>query len=169
MSGYKRAVGADQTLTYRRIYLTDFDVAWSSSLAALKSVRLEVANKDSGVMQTQWVENTADRNFVDSFGSADSYLKAEYRLKLQVARGFYNGKPSVTVTALRDQRVERDVLEGWKFVETDGVEENTLLYRIGRLIYVETQRTALEDARVKREMRQVEVGTPPAESPAQDH
>jgi hypothetical protein len=139
VKAYKQSVGGDTVRVFTRIYLTDFNLAWQSVLDALKSSRLDVSNREGGFIQTRWQENTAEKNFIDSFGAADSYLKAQYRLKVTVAKGFYNGQPSVKISIQKEQMVQRDVLEGWKMVESDTIDENTLLYRIGRLISIRTR------------------------------
>lgn len=150
MSAYKKTVGGDTTQIFTRIYLTDFNTAWQSVLDSLKSSRLDVSNREAGFIQTKWTENTAEKNFVDSFGSQDSFLKAQYRMKVNVAKGFFDGKPSVKVTILKEQLVQRDVLEGWRPVETDAVDERTLLYRIGRLIHIRMKIAALEEEKTKK-------------------
>ncbi|OFZ21303.1 MAG: hypothetical protein A2X94_07585 [Bdellovibrionales bacterium GWB1_55_8] len=156
VSAYKQSVGSDSVRTFQRIFLTDFNIAWESVLVALKSSRLDVSNREGGVVLTKWTDNTAERNFTDSFGSADSYLKAQYRFRVTVAKGFYNGKPSVKVSVQKDQLVQRDVLEGWRSVESDEVDENTLLYRIGRTIHLKTELAKIEEERIKKELENVE-------------
>ena len=149
-TAYKQSVGGDTARVFSRIYLTDFNTAWQSVLESMKSLRLDVTNREGGFIQTRWTENTAEKNFIDSFGAAESYLKAQFRFRVNVARGFYNGKPSIKVTVQREQLVQRDVLEGWRPVETDEVEERTLLYRIGRIIVIRTKLARLEEIKTKK-------------------
>ena len=152
MSAYKKSVGGDTARVFNRIYLTDFNLAWQAVLDSIKSLRLDVSNREGGFVQTRWQDNTTEKNFIDSFGTADSYLKAQYRLRLTLGKGFFNGKPSVKVTVQKEQLVQRDVLEGWRPVETDEVDERTLLYRIGRLITIRSQLTKIEGDRTKKSM-----------------
>lgn len=151
-SAYRQTVGGELTQTYTRVYLTDFNTAWQSVLDSLKSSRLDVSNREGGFIQTKWTENTAEKNFVDSFGNADSYLKAQYRFRVSVAKGFYNGSPSVKVVVQKEQLVQRDVLEGWRPIESDTIDENTLLYRIGRLIWIRMRLAQIEEEKTKRAM-----------------
>lgn len=154
MTAYKQSVGGEPEKSFMRIFLTEHDIAWGAVLEALKSHALDVSNREAGFIQTRWKENTADRNFIDSFGAADSYLKAQYRVRVTVAKGFHEGEKSVKVTVIREQLVQRDVLEGWKPVTTDSIEENTLLYRIGRIIVMRTRLGEIEKDRVEQEMEQ---------------
>ncbi len=150
VSAYKQTIGGDTTATFSRIYLTDFNTAWQSVLDSLKASRLDVSNREGGFIQSRWTENTAEKNFVDSFGGADAFLKAQYRFRVNVAKGFYNGRPSVKVTVQKEQLVQRDVLEGWKGAETDTIDENTLLYRIGRLIFIRMRMAQIEEEKTRR-------------------
>lgn len=149
MTAYKQSVGSDTAQIFQRIYLTDFNTSWQSVLDAIKNSRLDVSNREGGYVQTKWTDNTAEKNFVDSFGDQDSYLKAQYRFRINVSKGFYNGKPSVKVSIQKEQLVQRDVLEGWRPIESDTVDENTLLYRIGRIIAIRMKMTHIEEQKTK--------------------
>jgi len=152
ITAYKKSVGSDTAQVFRRIYLTDFNTAWQAVIDSLQNSPIDVKVPDGGYLQTKWTDNTDDKNFVDSFAGANAYLKAQYRFRITVAKGFYNGKPCVKVSVQKDQVVQRDVLEGWKPVETDSYDENTLLYRIGRIVLIKTKLAELEEERAKREM-----------------
>lgn len=137
-----------------RMFVTDLNTAWQAVLAALKNSTADVANRESGFIQTKWTENTAEKNFTDSFGAADSYLKAQYRFKVNVASTTFDGKPVVKVAVQKEQLIQRDVLEGWRPIETDSIEENTLLYRIGRLISIQMKIAKMEAQKTKKELEE---------------
>lgn len=154
MTAYRRSVGATTEQNFTRIFLSDSNLAWQAVLEALKSYRLDVSNRESGYVQTRWMDNTSARNLVDSFGGSDVYLKAQFRFKINVNQGFYAGAPSVKLTVLREQMVQRDVLEGWRPVETDGIEEATLLYRIERIIAVRTRLAEIEKEKTEKAIQE---------------
>jgi hypothetical protein len=146
-TAYRKSIGGGEPTEYvTRIYLTDFNVGWQSILDALKHSPLDVSNREGGFVQTKWTDNTAERNFVEAFGNQDVALKAQYRFRVSIAKGFYNGQPSVKIQVSKEQLVERDILEGWHPIgDEDKVDENTLLYRIGRLIYMKMKLALLEE------------------------
>ena len=152
MSAYRKTVGADATQVFNRTYFSDLNTAWQSCLEALKASPLDVSNREAGYIQTKWTDNTEQKNFVDSFADSDNIQKAQYRFRVNVAKSFYRGQPAVKVTVQKEQLVQHDVLEGMRFVETDAIEENTLLYRIGRLIYMKMKMAKAEEEKVKKEM-----------------
>lgn len=156
VTAYKDSLGGKELRTFHRIFYTDFDTAWQSVLDGLKHARLDVSSREAGLVQTLWTDNTAEKNFVDSFGSQDSYLKAQFRVRVTVAKGFFNGRPSVKVTVQKEQIIQRDVLEGWTPVDSDSIDENTLLYRIGRLIAIRGRQNRLEQERTKAQMDQLQ-------------
>lgn len=149
MSAYKKTIGSDSRV-FSRIYLTDFNTAWQAVLDGLKYCRLDISNREGGFIQSKWTDNTAEKNFTDSFGNTDSFLKAQYRFRVTVSKGFYNGRPSVKVAVQKEQLVQRDVLEGWRPIETDEIDENTLLYRIGRLIQIRMKIAKIEEERTRK-------------------
>ena len=150
MSAYKQSVGGEGPQVFDKIFLTDFNTAWGAVLEALKHNRIDVKNPEGGFIQTRWTDNTAERNFVDSFGTQDALLKAQYRLRVSVSKGFYNGQVSSKVSVQKEQLIQKDVLEGWKPLDSDSIDENTLLYRIGRLIQIKIKLAKLDEEKTKR-------------------
>ena len=136
MSAYKKSVGADTQQVYSKVYASDFNTAWQAVLDAFKSVRLDVSNREAGLVQTRWQDNTSERNFSDGDGTTYPYMKAQYRFKVTLAKGTYKGTEAIKITVLKEQLVKRDVLEDFRPLESDSLEEKTLLYRIGRIIYL---------------------------------
>ena len=155
-SAYVKSIGGESSSVYSRIYFTDYDTAWQAVLETLKSARKDVTNREAGVIQTRWIENTAEKNFTDSADDGGAYLAAQYRVRVQLAKGFYNGKPSVKVSIQKEQLIQRDVLEGWRPKPTDSLEENTFLYRVGRVIAMKLKIAEMEEERAKRSMEQTQ-------------
>ena len=155
-TAYRESIGSDTSRVIQRVYITDFNTAWQSVLDALKNNRLDVSNREGGFLQTKWTENTSEKNFVDSFGGADAYLKAQYRLRVNVGKGYYNGQPSVKISIQKEQLVQRDVLEGWRPTDSDAIDETTLLYRVGRIIHIKMKLAYLEEQKTKKAIESTE-------------
>jgi hypothetical protein len=158
MTAYKKSVGGDQDQVFARIFIADYPVAWEAAVDALKLSPMDVVNRENGTLQTKWIDNTAERNLLDSAGSVSPYLKAQYRFRVILAKGFYEGNPSVRVTVQKEQQVQRDVLEGWKGQESDGIQENSLLYRIGKLIEFRNRLQHIENQKLKRQLKDTNSG-----------
>ncbi|NDD92146.1 hypothetical protein EBZ37_08685 [bacterium] len=152
-TAYRRSVGANQDQVFSRIFRTDSNTAWIASVEALKSFRLDISNQKLGFIQTRWTDNTLDKNSTESLDGAGPYLKAQYRFRVNLSPVYVEGRgQGIKVSVLREQWVQRDVLEGWRPAETDTVEENTLLYRIGRIVAIRTEIDRLERAQTEKEL-----------------
>ena len=152
MSAYKKSVGGSGDQIYTKIFVAEYQTAWEAAVDALKASPMEVVNRENGTLQTKWIDNTAERNLIDSAGSVSPYTKAQYRFRLSLAKGFYEGKGSVKVAVQKEQQFQRDVLEGWRNQESDGVQENSLLYRMGKLIDFRTRLQNIENQKIKRQL-----------------
>ena len=109
-------------------------------------------NQEAGKMKTRWMDNTLEVNFTDSFGSNDKVKAAEFRILVNVAEGFSYGQKVSKVTVYKRQRIENDFLQGWKEVPSDGIQEKTLLYRIGVWIKMDNQLRAIDKAKEKEQL-----------------
>ena len=150
---YLRTLTGDPSQVYQRIFATDFNTAWLSVLDALKNSRIDINNREGGYLQTKWIDNTAEKNFSDSFGGVNAYQKAQYRIRITFAKSIYKQKAAIKISLLKEQLVQRDVLDGWHPIETDSVDEMTLLYRIGRLIQMRMKLAQYEDEIAKQELK----------------
>jgi hypothetical protein len=154
MSAYLKSVGGDGEQVFSKVYVGDFGLAWESAVEALKTSPMDVVNRENGSLQTKWIDNTAERNLIDSAGSVNLYLKAQYRFRIVLAKGIFEGKPSVRVSIQKEQQIQRDVLEGWVHQPTDGIQENSLLYRIGKVMEFKSKLQEIEAKKLKRQMEE---------------
>lgn len=152
MSAYKKSVGGDSDKIFTKVYLSEYTLAWEASVEALKASPMDVVNRENGTLQTKWIDNTHERNLIDAAGSVSPYIKAQYRFRISLAKGFYNGKPSVKANVQKEQQIQRDVLEGWINQETDGIQENSLLYRIGQVVEYKKKIQDIENQKLKRQI-----------------
>ena len=156
MSAYKKMVAEGQDQTFSRIFRSDYALCWEAAVDALKASPMEVVNRENGTLQTKWIDNTAERNMLDSNGGIIPYTKAQYRFRVSMAKGFFEGNPSVRVIVQKEQQYQRDVLEGWKSLDTDAIQENALLYRIGKLVEFKARLQEAEARRIKKQLKESE-------------
>ncbi len=146
--------GVESNRIYSKIFLIDYNTAWQSTLDGLRSFEKVKQNRAGGIIQTAWIDNTAEKSFTDSFGGQDTFIKSRFRMTVAVAPGTYKGKPSVKVSVEKEQQLQRDALDGWKPVAADAIDENTILYRIARLIYMNIKLKKMEEAKVQEAVEQ---------------
>lgn len=135
-----------------QIYGADYNQTWQAVIQVMKRFDISYQNQESGKIKTRWMDNTLQVNFTDSFGSSDAVKAAEFKLMVNVAEGYSYGRKVTKVTIFKRQRIEHDFLQGWKEKQTDGIQEKTLLYRIGRLIENDNKLKEIDKAREKEQL-----------------
>ena len=132
-----------------QVYKADFNQTWQAVLQVMKRFDVSYNNQEAGKIKTRWMDNTLQVNFTDSFGSSDAIKAAEFKLLINVSEGFSYGRKVSKVTIFKRQIVERDFLQGWQEIPTDGIQEKTLLYRIGVIIGNDNKLKELDKLREK--------------------
>lgn len=137
LSGCSTLPFVKQNKAFTRIFLSDFATAWTASLEAVSAGRTDVVrvnNRETGIIETGWIDNTESRQFLDVFRDEDFFLRMRYKMQVQVREGIKNGQQAVMVRVLKQQQQQTTFMGGFNELESDGVEEGVYLYRIGRLI-----------------------------------
>lgn len=132
-----------------QVYRADYNKVWQEIMKITNKYPRESYNQEAGIIKTRWIDNTLELNFADSFGSNDSVKAAEFKLIINVVKGFRGNKEVAKVTVFKRQRVEQDFLQGWKVIRTDGILEKSILYRLERSLSIEEKLQKIEDQKVK--------------------
>ena len=122
-----------------QVYKADYNKVWIEVMKITNKYPREVYNQDAGIIKTRWIDNTLELNFADSFGSNDAVKSAEFKLIINVVKGYRGSKEVSKVTVFKRQRVEQDFLQGWKVIKTDGILEKAILYRLERSLAIESK------------------------------
>lgn len=132
-----------------QVYKADYNKVWQEVMKITNKYPREVYNQEAGIIKTRWNDNTLEMNFSDSFGSNDAVKAAEFKLIINLVKGFRGNQEVTKVTVFKRQRVEQDFLQGWKIVRTDGILEKSILYRLERSLAIEERLQKIEDQKVK--------------------
>lgn len=132
-----------------QVYNSDYNKTWQAVIQIMRRYDLAIQNQQSGVIRTRWIDNTLELNFADSFGSNDAVRAARFKLVINVVKGFRGDREVSRVSVYRRQMVEKDFLQGWQVVPSDGIQEQIILYRIGRLLEIEERIERIERERAK--------------------
>jgi hypothetical protein len=132
-----------------QVYRADYNKVWQEVMKITNKYDREVYNQEAGVIKTRWMDNTLELNFADSFGSNDAVKSAQFKLIINVVKGFRGNKEVSKVTVFRRQRVEQDFLQGWKVIRSDGILEKAILYRLERALVIESKLQEIEDKKSK--------------------
>lgn len=127
-----------------QVFKADFTQTWQSVLQVMQKYDLALQDQASGVIKTRWIDNTSQLNFEDSFGGKNSVKSAKFKLVINVVKGFRGRREVTQVTLFKRQMVEKDFLQGWKVIRTDGILEKTILYRVERNILIDNKLKRIE-------------------------
>lgn len=141
-----------------KIYRADYNQTWQAVIQVMRKFDISQQNQEAGFIKTRWMDNTLEVNFADSFASSEMVKAAKYKLVVNVVRGFRAGREVSKVTIYKRQLIEQDFLQGWKEVPTDGISEQTLLYRIERLIATDNKLREIDRAREREQLEQTGLG-----------
>jgi hypothetical protein len=154
MSIYQEMIGEKENQYLEQVFVGSFPDVWQSVLDSMKAKPLEISSQESGFVQTKWIVNTLEKNQEDGIENQAAYIRAQYRFQVHLLKKeLTDRRQGVLVTLRKQQMVMRDVLDGWQQQKTDGVEEQTVLYRIGRLIFL---RKKMDDLNQKITQEQLE-------------
>ena len=132
-----------------QVYQGDLTQTWQAVLQIMRRYDLAIQNQQSGVIRTRWIDNTLEYNFSESFGANDGVKAARFKLILNVVKGFRGAREVTQVTVYKRQMVERDFMQGWQVVRSDGIQEKAILYRIERLLAIDNRLKEIEDQRAR--------------------
>lgn len=132
-----------------KVFKADYNQAWQAVLLVMRQYDLELQNQESGVIKTRWIDNTVELNFADSFGSSDAVKSARFKIVINVVKGFRSGREVSKISVYKRQMIEQDFLQGWKVIRSDGIQEETVLYRISRLIQIDNKLKEIENQKSK--------------------
>lgn len=134
-----------------QVYTFDYNQTWQAVIKIMANYDLEIKNQETGVIKTRWRDNTTELNFSDSFGTGDSVKSAKFKLIVNVVKGFKGSREVSKVTVFKRQMIEKDFLQGWKVIRSDGFQEKTILYRVGRVLALERKLKEIEEKKAKEE------------------
>lgn len=130
-----------------KVFRVNFNQSWQAVIQVMKSYDLAYQNQDAGLIRTKWIDNTSEMNFSDSFASQDAVKGAKFKITISVIKEFRMGMEATKISIYKRQLVEQDFLQGWKEMPSDGIQEQTLLYRIERIIRIDQALRAIEQER----------------------
>jgi hypothetical protein len=104
---------------------------------------------DQGVLETDEIKG--NRVFSPVYKGGEASGGESYRITIRVIKGQLGSKAATKVTIVKDAQIKVDFFSDPRNIPTDGLEEKTLLYRIGREIQIER---ALAKAQKKQNAKQ---------------
>ena len=119
-------------LPYTFIFEGRFDDVWKAATAVLENYTITVANRDAGLLQTDWENQRFNPDLYEHPEITPQLEEVRSRLKLKLSKARTNdtGRPAVRVQISKEFEIFKNFYSDWERSPTDGFEEQVVLYRI---------------------------------------
>jgi hypothetical protein len=117
----------------QKIFFAPYDLVWRAAHMAIKYT-IANENQDYGVIETDYIK-TID-GWVPPDRKIPEHRSGRYKLILTFAKGSTNGRESTRVNIEKKIEIFKDFISDTQTVPSDGLEEQSLFYRIEREIII---------------------------------
>lgn len=119
-------------LPYTFTFEGGMDDVWRAASSVLENYTITVANKDAGLLQTDWENQRFNPDLFDHPEIVPQLEEVRSRLKLKLSKAKTNdtGKRAIRVQINKELEVFKNFYSDWERNPTDGYEEQVVLYRI---------------------------------------
>lgn len=118
-----------------QVYYATFEEVWRATNLVLQPYPLHVSNMDQGVLETDMIRG--NKVWAPPYKPMAGNSGEAYHLSIHVIKGSLDNRPATRVTIVKDTEVQVDFFSDPKNIASTGLEEKSLLYRIGREILIE--------------------------------
>ncbi len=120
-------------------YKASYDSVWNAASKALSKYKIIFSNKDAGILNTDFMTGTSRTEFYYS-GGEQFFKETKWKLQLKLlSTTNKKGASLVKVRVAKEAYISPGFLEDWQPAESDYLTEKTILYRIGRIVYLDSK------------------------------
>lgn len=142
---FRENSGPPETFAVRdELYYGSFDQVWRATQLALQNYPMKINNMDLGVIETEQVKGY--KVWMPPYKTEQTSGGMAYALNVRLIKGKSQGRDVVKVSILKETQIQKDFFSEPQRMPSDGLEEKSILYRIGRELQIER---ALERAQEK--------------------
>ena len=114
------------------VFYDEYDSVWRAIQLAVRKYPVRLNNIESGILETDYIKG--DKIFVDPSEGGPPPSAARYKINIRAIKGKDEGKGAVKVVITKVTEIQPDFFTGFKEIPTDGLEERTIMYRVGRFL-----------------------------------
>lgn len=118
----------------RKAYLAKYEDVEAAIKQAMIKYPVAQDNTEAGIFETDYVKG--DQRFRSPLQEKDFSSGYRYKINIRLVRGKAESKPAVIVLVTKKIELARDFFGTPERVASDGLEEDVILYRIGREIAI---------------------------------
>lgn len=115
---------------YSRVFYANYEDVEMALKQSMLRYPQKVDNTEAGIFETDYIKGEA--RFKPPHKSANFSPGYRYRILVRLVRGRTEDRPAIKVQVSKKPEVLRDFFSDADSVNSDGLEEQVILYRIGR-------------------------------------
>jgi hypothetical protein len=114
-----------------KVFYANYDEVWRSVQLALRKYPVHLNNIESGLLETDYIKG--DKLFAEPVEDKTKF-GMRYKLTIRAVKGKINDKSAIKIICTKVPEIQRDFFTGYQPISSNGLEENLVLYRIGRYL-----------------------------------
>jgi hypothetical protein len=118
-----------------QFFTANFEVVWRAAQRALQAYPMRINNMDTGIIETETIRGY--KAWMPPYEAAGASGGFAYYLSIHLIKGSAEAHETVKVSILKSAQLNSDFFAEPKNLASDGLEERTILYRIGRELAIE--------------------------------
>ena len=118
-----------------KVFYAKFDHVWRATHLAMQKYPIQSSNMDKGLLET--VQIKGSEGWAAPHQGNKTRNGLSYRLQVRIVEGHIKGHVATKVTIYKVITLQRDFFASPEILPSDGLEETTLLYRIGRELQID--------------------------------
>ena len=118
-----------------KVFHADYQKTWRATMLALEDYPIETENNEKGYLKTEFIKNETVWKL--PFERGKKFNEFKYTIHITLTKGKMDSLPMVRVLVLKKIFIQRGFMSDPEQVPSDGLEEQTILYRIFREISIE--------------------------------
>jgi hypothetical protein len=131
----KTSTSKNAVLFKQKVFYSEYEKVWRASQLALTSYPIAVNNIDTGVLETEIIKGY--EVWIPPHQKSSPSAGQRYKLVLNIQKGKTDSLDSVRVTISKKIQIQTDFFSDPKPLDSDGLEETVVLYRIDRELSIE--------------------------------
>lgn len=124
----------DKKLSRKKVFPYPYEAVWRAAQISLK-YPISVNNMDIGLLETEWIRGVD--GFTPPVLLKETSSGIRYKIIVNIVKGKVSGQNSVRVSVFKKIERQRDFFSDEESLESDGLEEKVLLYRMEREIIID--------------------------------
>lgn len=120
--------------TYSRVYFGSYEEVELALKQSMIRYPQRIDNTEAGIFETDVIKG--EFRFQPAHRDVTYSSGYRYRILVRMVRGKTDGKPSVKVQINKKVEIAKDFFSDPKELSSDGLEEEAILYRIGRELQI---------------------------------